>query len=335
MRSIRTLLHQRPTATLLTLAVVFAGWQCPARAQGFMPNAAQKTQQTPTGRIVWQHVGRVFVNPNTGQFVYVGYLVHIDPVDGSLFNGSPSESTAYFTFSTDLAQLTPLPNNNDAVLDLVSAGTFSVYYNTTPGADWSDPASFSTRKTDCHLSQEREPLPNGRDGRTSQRVRDTDVEFQFRIRWPDLQLQSHCPERNYLRAVSQRRATRRNRRLFCDVFRRGLCVCGRYSGAAVIAVTEFGLIPDGFSMGPNRPRFRESHRLHVLYRLAKYGWSTPHFGAMMCLIRVFPNLLCSSVCADAHNSFGFRIDHHGLGAYTSPQWRDRCASSRKEHENAS
>jgi len=146
MRSIRTLLHQRATTALLALAVVFAGWQCPARAQGSMPNAAQKTQQTPTGRIVWDHVGRVFLNPNTFQFVYVGYLVDIDPFDGSLFNGSPSESTAYFTFSTDLAQLTPLPNNNDVGLDLVSAGTFSVYYNATPGADWSDPASFSKGK---------------------------------------------------------------------------------------------------------------------------------------------------------------------------------------------
>ena len=146
MRSIRTLLHQRATTALLALAVVFGGWQCPARAQGSMPNAAQKTQQTPTGRIVWDHVGRVFLNPSTFQFVYVGYLVDIDPFDGSLFNGSPSESTAYFTFSTDLAQLTPLPNNNDAVLDLVSAGTFSVYYNSTPGADWTDPASFSRGK---------------------------------------------------------------------------------------------------------------------------------------------------------------------------------------------
>jgi hypothetical protein len=173
------------------------------------------------------------------------------------------------------------------------------------------------------------------------------VEFQFRIRWPDLQLQSHCPERNYLRAVFQRHATRRNRRLFCDVFRRGLCVCGRFSGvAALVAVNliwaHSGRGLDG-AKSPGRessnrrqgPRFRESHRLHVLYRLVKYGWSTPHFGAMMCLIRVFPNLLCSSVCADAHNSFGFRIDCLGLGAYTSRQWRDRCASSRKEHENAS
>ena len=146
MRSIGTLLHQRPVTALLALAVVFAGWQCPARAQESMQSAALKTQQTPAGKIVWHHVGRVFLNPATFQFVYVGYLVHIDPISGSLFDGPPSESTAYFTFSTDLAQLTPLPNNNDVSLDLVSAGTFSVYYNSTPGADWSDPASFSRGK---------------------------------------------------------------------------------------------------------------------------------------------------------------------------------------------
>lgn len=86
------------------------------------------------------------MNPNTGQFVYVGYLVNTDAINGSLFNGSPSDSTAHFTFSTDVAQLTPLPNNNDVALDLVSAGTFSVYYNATPGSDWSNPASFSSGK---------------------------------------------------------------------------------------------------------------------------------------------------------------------------------------------
>jgi hypothetical protein len=145
MRSIRTLLHPRPAAALLALAVVFAGWYSPARAQEFNPNTAQKTQQTPAGRTVWHHVGRLFVNASGG-FVWAGYLVHIDPIDSSLFDGSPSESTAYFTFSTDQAQLTPLPNNNDVALDLVSAGTFSVYYNATPSANWSDPASFSRGK---------------------------------------------------------------------------------------------------------------------------------------------------------------------------------------------
>jgi len=146
MRLIRTLLHKRPAIALLALAVVVAGWQNPARAQESMQSAALKTRQTPAGKIVWHHVGRVFLNPATFQFVYVGYLVHIDPISGSLFDGPPSESTAYFTFSTDLAQLTPLPNNNDVSLDLVSAGTFSVYYNATPGADWSALASFSSGK---------------------------------------------------------------------------------------------------------------------------------------------------------------------------------------------
>ncbi|HEY2458506.1 MAG TPA: hypothetical protein VGI13_14485, partial [Candidatus Acidoferrum sp.] len=64
----------------------------------------------------------------------------------ALFNVSPSESTAYFTFSTGVAQLTPLPNNNDVALALGSAGTFSVYYSGTTGADWSNPASFSSGK---------------------------------------------------------------------------------------------------------------------------------------------------------------------------------------------
>lgn len=157
MRTIRTLLP--PTTALLALAFVFAGWQCPASAQGYTPDTTSKTQQTPTGRVVWQHVGRVFVNPTTGQFVYVGYLVHIDPIQTSLFNGSPSESTAYFTFSTDVAQLMPIASNNDVSLDLVSAGTFSVYYNATPGADWSNPASFSSGKLVATFHRDQSILP--------------------------------------------------------------------------------------------------------------------------------------------------------------------------------
>jgi hypothetical protein len=132
--------------SLLVLAFALAGWQSQAQAQDATSDTVGKTQETPAGRIVWSHVGRVFVNPSNGQFVYVGYLVHIGGIDSSLFNGSPSESTAHFTFSTDIAQLTPLPNNGDVALDLVSAGTFSVYYNAKPNADWSNPASFSSGK---------------------------------------------------------------------------------------------------------------------------------------------------------------------------------------------
>jgi len=97
----------------------------------------------PAAQGVWQHVGRVYLNPNTGQAVWSGYIVHINGINSSLFNGTPSESTAYFTFTTDVLSLTPMPNNGDMALYLVSAGTFNVYYNSNPSGDWSDPASFS------------------------------------------------------------------------------------------------------------------------------------------------------------------------------------------------
>jgi hypothetical protein len=138
MRTIRTL--------LFVLAVLLAGSQCPARSQELTPDAVGKALQSPTGQIVWHHVARLYVNPQTGRFVYVGYLPLIDPINGSLFDGAPSEKSAYFTFSTDVAQLTPLPNNNDSAYALVSAGTFNVYYNATPAGDWSNPASFSSGK---------------------------------------------------------------------------------------------------------------------------------------------------------------------------------------------
>jgi hypothetical protein len=131
---------------VLALVFAVAGFQTQAHAQDVTPDAGWKAQEIPAGRVVWTHVGRVFLNPSNGQFEFVGYLAHIDGIDSSLFNGAPSESTAHFTFSTDVGQLTPLPNDNDVSLNLVSAGTFKVYYNAKPDGDWSNPASFSSGK---------------------------------------------------------------------------------------------------------------------------------------------------------------------------------------------
>jgi len=86
----------------------------------------------------------VYLNPDTGQAIYAGYLVHINGISTSLFNGAPGEGTAYFTFKTDVLQLTPLPNNGDVALSFVSAGTFSVYYNSSPDGDWGNPGTFSS-----------------------------------------------------------------------------------------------------------------------------------------------------------------------------------------------
>lgn len=108
----------------------------------FAPLAA--LDRTPASQVVWQHVGRIYLNPDTGKAIYAGYLVHINGVPGPLFNGAPSEETAFFTFGTDVLQLTPLPNNGDIVLYLVSAGTFSVYYNASPNGDWGNPDTFAS-----------------------------------------------------------------------------------------------------------------------------------------------------------------------------------------------
>lgn len=64
MRTVSSLLHQKPAIALLALAVALGGWQCPTHAQGFMPDAGGKTQQKPSGQVVWHHVGKGFREPN-------------------------------------------------------------------------------------------------------------------------------------------------------------------------------------------------------------------------------------------------------------------------------
>jgi hypothetical protein len=111
---------------------------------GFFAPAAAQVGTTPANHVVWQHVGRIYLNPSTGQAIYAGYLVHINGITTPLFSGAPGEGTAYFTFKTDVLQLTPLPKNGDISLYFVSAGTFSVYYNPSPNGNWADPDTFSS-----------------------------------------------------------------------------------------------------------------------------------------------------------------------------------------------
>jgi hypothetical protein len=116
-------------------------------------------ESIPAAEVVWQHVGRVYLNPDTGKAIWAGYVVHLNGINSPLFNGAPSESTAYFTFSTDILQLTPMPNNGDMALSLVSAGTFSIYYNARPNGDWSDPATFSSGRLIATFSRKESLFP--------------------------------------------------------------------------------------------------------------------------------------------------------------------------------
>ena len=130
----------------------------PNKPVSLIPDAHAQ-DSIPAAEVVWQHVGRIYLNPDTGKAIWAGYVVHLNGINSSLFNGAPSEATAYFTFSTDILQLTPIPNDGDMALSLVSAGTFSVYYNATPHGDWSDPSTFTSGKLIATFSRKESLFP--------------------------------------------------------------------------------------------------------------------------------------------------------------------------------
>lgn len=103
-----------------------------------------EAKQVPAAAVACYFVGRAFLNAG-GQGQVVGYFTDVTGLGAadSLFNGSPSEQTAFFTFRSNVFSLTPLPLNGDIGLDLVSAGTFNIYYNPKPDGDWSNPDTFS------------------------------------------------------------------------------------------------------------------------------------------------------------------------------------------------
>ena len=76
-------------------------------------------------------------------FIY-GYYVQIAGIATSIFNGTPSENTAYFSFRTTEFQVLPLPVNGDINHLVALADTFNVYYDPNPNRDWTNPDSFST-----------------------------------------------------------------------------------------------------------------------------------------------------------------------------------------------
>jgi hypothetical protein len=132
---------------VIALSVLLSGTFSPAEAQ---QRPWAKAQQIPSAAVACYFVGRAFLNA-IGQGEVVGYFTNINGIPDPLFNGDPSENTAFFTFRSDVFSLTPLPSNGDVALDLVSAGTFDIYYNPTPNGDWGNPDSFSSGQLVAHF----------------------------------------------------------------------------------------------------------------------------------------------------------------------------------------
>ena len=104
-------------------------------------------KRVPAGAVAFHFVYDLsFV---TGEFV--GYVAFIEGVDGDfngdLFNGTPSEDTAYFTFriTKPIPGQIPLPVPDiDAALTLFTSGAQATFYfNPDPqDRDWNNPATF-------------------------------------------------------------------------------------------------------------------------------------------------------------------------------------------------
>jgi len=104
----------------------------------------------PAGSIAYQYTGRA--NLATGT-IY-GYFTQIAGVPFSaLFNGTPSESTAKFTFRADVS-FVPLPGNGDlgggqfsVIPFVVAPGVFSVFFDPNPSHNWANADTFSKGPT--------------------------------------------------------------------------------------------------------------------------------------------------------------------------------------------
>ena len=113
-----------------------------------------EAQTIPPSAVVCNLVGRLYLDPNTGKAEVGGYFTDINGIGGSdsLFNGTPSENTAFFTFHTTVS-ISSLPSNGDITPLLGSAGLYDIFYNPVPNGDWSNPSSFASGQLIAHFSR--------------------------------------------------------------------------------------------------------------------------------------------------------------------------------------
>ena len=104
-------------------------------------NAAQPAAALPSaGKTAFEFVGRI--DQDGANMVSYGYLTYADGLDGSvLFSGADhSESTARITFYTTGGLTARSVISGVFVLNAIGNTTF--YFNSYPGANFSNPASF-------------------------------------------------------------------------------------------------------------------------------------------------------------------------------------------------
>lgn len=123
----------------------FGGWYRRARASvaecGDLFEEGLRMPITP-GRVAWYVTGRFYLDQD-GNLQDLGYFLHLEGVQGSLFNpGTMGEANARLTFRSEPFKSEPIINGNIQI-GLDTRGEFSVYFNPAGGGDFGDPDSFS------------------------------------------------------------------------------------------------------------------------------------------------------------------------------------------------
>jgi hypothetical protein len=121
---------------------------------GFV-SQAKAADRIPVGPVAAHQLGRaLFAADGTAQVI--GYLAFVKGISGSLFSGPPSESTAFFTYRSNTFA-PEIISNGDIGVFLISGESISVYFNSSPDADWNNPDSFSSGQLVATFTRQ-EPL---------------------------------------------------------------------------------------------------------------------------------------------------------------------------------
>jgi hypothetical protein len=127
----------RLQATIITTALLL-----PAL---FVTPALAEEERPPVGQVAYHFVARLLQSPS-GTLVVVGYVNFLNGVSAPLFEGNPSEKTAFITFRSNVFSAAPLLNGNVVVLNWPATPppVVTFYVNNSPSGDWNRPDSFST-----------------------------------------------------------------------------------------------------------------------------------------------------------------------------------------------
>ena len=116
-----------------------------------------------SGEVVAHLAGRMLLDAR-GNIQLIGYYPFLAELPSSLFSGTPSEATAYFTFRTSSFQAEIVPNGNIVYLFSIPANgatnILSVYLNSHPNQDFQNPDSFSSGQLVAQYQTERSMVTN-------------------------------------------------------------------------------------------------------------------------------------------------------------------------------